>query len=248
MKKSSIAYIVGALTVIAGGVYFAIAFGMRPKPIPKISWSHFVNPEEYGASIYKRLRLEIQGQNLLFLGVMPDRKNHYLVWNGFLDSLEPENKFEHIIVDSSLAHKNLIKYSEEISLIENQAAVVATIKDIIATKKKVAIVVPTVYVSYLVKDNFFVMLNRSLYSQENGLKFDVDWMTFALSGFPLNRDEEKNLDIPCDTDVKDPDGSGRLGCMILLKAKTLYRKNHIEGKIPGVLDQSGTKEYLGLIN
>ncbi|MBL7543069.1 MAG: hypothetical protein JNL11_04595 [Bdellovibrionaceae bacterium] len=248
MKKSSVIYIVSAVSIIVGGVYFAVVFGLKPKPIPKISWSHFVSPEDYGANIYKRLRLEVQSQNLLFLGVIPERQSHYLAWKGFLNSLEPEHKFAHIIVASELPFKNLIPFSEEVAISREPAPVVDTIKDIIASRKKVAIIVPSVYMSYLVKENLYALLVRSIYDIQQGVKFDVDWMTFSLAGFPQNRDDEKKLDIPCDTDVKDQDGSGALGCMIVLKARTLYRKNHVEGKIPAVLDQIGTKEYLGLIN
>lgn len=248
MSKSSWAYILSAAAVIIGGVYFAVTFGLKPKPIPKISWSHFVSPEDFGANVYKRMRLEVQSHNLIFLGVMPQRETHYKAWKGFLDSLEPEFKFEHVIVDSSLDHKNLLPFSEQINIIENQLAIVETIRDIINTKKKVVIVLPSVYMSYLVKDNFFTLLNHSLYDTKESLKFDVDWLTFSLSGFPLNRNEEKNMEIPCDTEVKDADGSGALGCMIVTKARTLYRNKRIEGKIPGVLDQVGTKEYLGLLN
>jgi hypothetical protein len=249
MKKSTLAYILGASAVIIGGVYFALAFGLKPKPIPKISWSHFVNPEEFGSSVYKRLRLEILGQNLVFLGVLPERQDHYLAWKGLFDSLEIENEFEHIIVDNSLPYKELIPSTEVISMIDNQAAVLSTIKDIIASKKRVAIVLPTTYMSYLVKDNFHTLLTRSLYDENDGRKFDVDWMTFSLSSFPIKREDEATMEIPCNTDVKDPAGSGALGCMIVMKARTLYRqKERIAGKLPGVLDQIGTKEYLGLLN
>lgn len=248
MKKSTWAYILSATAVIIGGVYFAFTFGLRPEPIPKISWNHFESPSEFGENIYKRLRLEVLSQNLVFLGVMPERENHYKTWKGFLDSLEAENRFEHVIVDSSLTYRNQIPFTEEINLIENQIAVVASIREIIQTKKKVAIVLPTTYISYLVKDNFYTLLTRSLYDPETQTKLDVDWITFSLVGFPLSRDEEKSVDIPCDTEAKDPDGSGALGCMVILKARTLYRKKRVEAKTPAVLDQIGTKEYLGLIN
>lgn len=248
MNKSTWAYILSAATVIIGGVYFAVTFGLKPKPIPKISWSHFVSPEDYGANVYKRMRLEIQSHNLIFLGVIPARETHYKAWKGLLDSLEPEFKFEHIIVDASLEHKKLIPYTEEINIVENQKAIVESIREIINTKKKVVIILPSTYISYLVKDNFFTLLNHSLYDTKEGLKFDVDWLTFSLAGFPLTRDDEKNLDVKCDTDVKDADGSGALGCMIVSKARTLYRSKRVEGKIPGVLDQIGQKEYLGLLN
>lgn len=248
MSKSTWVYILSAVAVVAGGVYFAISFGLNPKPIPKISWSHFVSPADYGANVYKRMRLEVQSQNLLFLGVMPERENHYHAWKGFLDALEPEFKFEHIIVDSGLTHKSIIPFTEEIKLFENQQAIIESIKEIINTKKKVVIVLPTTFISYLVKGNFYALLNNSLYGSEQGMKFDVDWITFSLSSFPLSRDDEKSLDIPCDTDIKDADGSGALGCMVLMKSRTLYRSKRIEGKIPGVLDQIGTKEYLGLLN
>lgn len=248
MSKSTWIYILSAVAVIGGGVYFALTFGLNPKPIPKISWSHFVSPDDYGANIYKRLRLEIQSHNLLFLGVMPDRPSHYQAWKGFLNELEPEFKFEHIIVDLSLPHKNLVPFTEEINLVENQIAIVNTVREIINSKKKVVIILPTTFISYLVKGNLYSLLNQSLYGTEQGTKFNVDWMTFSLAGFPLNRDEEKTMEIPCDTEVKDADGSGALGCMIVMKARTLYRKKRIEGKFPGVLDQIGSKEYLGLFN
>lgn len=248
MKKSSLVYILCAGAIVIGGVYFAIEFGSKPQPISKISWSHYATPNEYGENVYKRLRLEVLSQNLLFLGVMPERESHYQAWKGFLDSMEPENRPEHIIVDASLTHRNLIPFTEEINLIEQQQNIVATIKDIIQTKKKVVVILPTTYISSLVKENFYAMLTRSLYTSKEEAKFDVDWMTFTLSGFPLNRDSEKVLDIPCDTEVKDEDGSGALGCMVILKARTLYRKKPVEGKMSGVLDQIGTKEYLGLIN
>jgi len=249
MKKATLAYIFGASAVVLGGVYFAFTFGLKPQPIPKISWSHFVSPEDYGSSVYKRLRLEVLSQNLVFFGVLPERQNHYLAWKGFFEALESENKFQHIIVDNSLPYKNLIPSTEVISMIENQAAVVETIKDIISTKKRVAIILPTTYMSYLVKDNFYALLTRSLYQQKEGRNFDVDWMTFSLSSFPVAREDEAAMEIPCDTDVKDADGSGELGCTIVMKARTLYRKKErVEGKLPGVLDQIGTKEYLGLLN
>lgn len=248
MSKSSWVYILSACAIVIGGVYFAIAFGLKPKPVPKISWSHFVSPADYGANICKRMRLEVQSHNLIFLGVLPGRESHYQAWKGFLDSLEPEFKFEYVIVDATLPHKEILPFTEEISLSENQQTLVSSIQDIINSKKKVVIILPTTAISYLVKDNLFAMLNHSLYGAGEGLKFDVDWLTFSLSSFPLTRDQEKTMDIPCDTEVKDQDGSGALGCMIVTKARTFYRKQHIEGKIPGVLDQIGTKEYLGLFN
>lgn len=249
MKKSTLAYILGASTVIIGGVYFALTFGLTPKPIPIISWSHFESPQDFGASVYKRLRIEILGQNLVFLGVLPERQDHYLAWKGLFDSLEAENKFEHIIVDNSLPYKELIPSTEVISMIDNQAAVLNTIKDIIATKKRVAIILPTTYMSYLVKDNFHALLSRSLYDENDGHRLDVDWMTFSLSSFPIKREDEAAMEIPCNTEVKDPAGSGALGCVVVMKARSLYRqKERIEGKLPGVLDQIGTKEYLGLLN
>ncbi len=248
MSKFTWIYILSAATVIIGGVFFAVTYGLTPQPIPKISWSHFVSPADYGSNIYKRMRLEVQSHNLLFLGVLPERENHYYAWKGFLDSLEPEFKFEHLIVETSLPHKNLLPFTEEINLIENQQTVIRSIKDIINSKKKVVIVVPTTFISYLVRDNFYSLLNHSIYESEQGLKFDVDWLTFSLSSFPLVREDERKMEIPCDTDVKDANGTGALGCMIITKARSFYRNKRVDGKIPGTLDQIGTKEYLGLIN
>lgn len=238
--------IIGIL--IVGGVYFAIEFGFNPKPIPKITWSHFSDPNDFGKNIYKRLRLEIQGQNLIFLGVSPERKSHYRVWDGFLNEIEVEYKYPHIVIEASLPFKEMFPKAEIISFSDNQVNVISAIKKIIESKERVAFILPTSFMSYMVSDNLYSVLNQSLYDPRRENKFDVDWMTFSLSGFPRNRDSEKNLDVPCDTDPNDKNGTGKLGCLILMKARSFYRKKEIQGQFPGILDQIGTKEYLGLFN
>lgn len=247
MKKNTWIYYTIAALVIITGVVFAIYFGTKPRSLPKISYSHFETPEEFGANIYKRLRLEINSQNLIFLGVQPDQVEHLKIWKGFIESMEPENKFAFFIADKSLGEIKDIAINETISMQENPQSVIEAIKTIIEQSKRVIILAPTSFISYMITTNFQTALREALYGKEQRV-FDVPWLTFSLSSFATKKEEESLIPFPCNSTPHDLDGSSELGCLIQTKSRTTYRKKKVPGKYPAMLDQVGTKEYLALFS
>lgn len=245
MKKNTWIYYVIAGLVIIAGVGAAVFFGAKPKSLPKISYSHFESPEDFGANIYKRLRLEINSHTLIFLGVQTDQPEHLAIWKGLLDSIEPENKFAYIITDKSLGENTVISSNESISMQENPQQVIEGIKKILSDAKRVIIIAPTSFLSYMINTNFQTSLREALYGKDQKV-FDVPWLTFSLSSFATSKEEESAIAFPCNTTPHDLDGSSELGCLIQLKSRTIYRKKKVPGKYPGMLDQIGTKEYLAL--
>ena len=247
-KALSWLYICGFLFIIFCGVTAAIYFGTKPKSIPKISLSHFVTPEEFGQNIYKRLRQEVNENHLIFLGIQENQNTNdqILVWKGFLDSIDPEFKFTTLIVDSSVTKNDILQANETISLQENPENYIEGFKQILAEKKRVAVLGPTSFFSYMIKNNFQNLLRSRVYDQKNGKVFSVDWLTFSLSSFANSAEEINSIPFPCNSSPHDLDGASELGCMILLKSKVNFRKKRVPGKYPGMLDQIGSKEYLAL--
>lgn len=245
MKISSWIYYSIAGIVVILGVSVAIFFGAKPRSLPKISFSHFESPEEFGGNIYKRLRLEINSHHVLFLGVQPQEMDHLLIWKGFLDSLENSNKFELVIADKSLGEIKEFQINETISLQENPEEIAEYLKKIISGSKKIIILAPTSYLSYMIQNNFQSFLREAIYGSSEKI-FDVGWLTFSLSKFANQREDEKSIPFPCNTSPHDLDGSSELGCLILTKSKVNYRKKRISNKYPGMLEQIGSKEYLAL--
>ncbi len=245
MKISSWIYYSIAGTVVVLGVSVALFFGAKPRSLPKISFSHFESPEDFGANIYKRLRLEINSHHLLFLGVQPQEIAHLLIWKGFLASLETSNKFNLVIADKSLGEIKEIEINETVSLQENPEEIAEYLKKIILSSKKIIILAPTSYLSYLIRNNFQSFLREAVYGSSEKI-FDVNWLTFSLSRFANKGEEEKSIPFSCNTSPHDIDGSSELGCLILTKSKVNYRKKRISNKYPGMLDQIGSKEYLAL--
>lgn len=233
------------IVVLLAGVTVSVYFGIQPKPVPKIDLSGFESPEEMGASIFKRLRLEMQSASVLFLGVMPDQKMHYQVWNElFQKANEPGWKYDLLVIEKNLPYRELIKEKsgitvEEMDLKEDFARLAEGLKKAKEEKKRVAILAPSIYSTQILKTNLADRLKT-----EAGLKV----VSFSATTFPINADQEKNMETPCVLNQEDRAGSGQLGCMILNVSRPMYRKKKTVGKYPGAVNQVGGQDYLVFFN
>ena len=72
-------------------------------------------------------------------------------------------------------------------------------------------------------------------------------MSLIFSNFPRRREDESNLEIPCNTGPKDSEQTGSLGCLILQSSRVLYRKHLKAGTWVGLLNQVGGSDYVFLI-
>lgn len=228
----------GVMTLI--GVTVSIYFSTQPKPIAKISFSHFVDSQEIAWALNQRLRLEIEQTDLLYLGVDPQKLNHMEIWKSFLENLKKEGHgFDIVIVDPHLNHKATLAYQEEIDLQQEQARFVEGIGKAKNLHQRVAVVMPNLFTTYLIEQS-----PASLILKENQIR----GLAFTLTGFPRNRNEERVMPYPCVTEQEDRQGTRNLGCMILSQARLVYRKKHVEGKRAGMAMQVGLSEYLVLFN
>lgn len=231
--------------VLMSGIGVSVYFGIQPKPVPKIDLSGFENPEEMGSSLFKRLRLEIQSMPIIFLGVIPEQKVHYQIWQEMLKtSSEPGWKYDLIVVEKNLPHLDILVQGsssqvETMDLKEDLERLAAGLKKASTEKKRIAVIAPSIYISNLLKGNIADRLKN---------EFSIKAISFSTSTFPLNADQEKNMDIPCVLNQEDRSGAGQLGCFIVNSARTMYRKKKVIGKYPGAVNQIGSQEYLVIFN
>ncbi len=231
--------------VLLSGIGISVYFGIQPKPVPKISLSGFENPEEMGSSLFKRLRLEIQSMPIVFLGVSPEQKTHYEIWQELLLSAnEPGWKYDLIVIEKNLPYieifqKNPAFQVEAMDLKEDFERLAAGLKKAAAEKKRIAVLAPSIYITSILKGNIADRLKSEL---------DIKGVSFSASTFPLSADQEKNMDIPCILNQADRTGVGQFGCFVVNSARPLYRKKKVVGKYPGAVNQIGAHEYLVIFN
>ena len=222
------------------GLTVSIYFSLQPRPIPKIKYSAFSQPQDISRAIVDRLRLEIKQSPLVFLGLNPENPEHYQVWQSFLDDLKKENiGFDVVVVDPHLPYKKMLTYIEEIDINLESERFYQGILTAQKKQKRIAVILPTVYSTYLIEQTPVSRLLRD---------HQIHGLSFSMSSFPTSATAELQFAYPCVPEQEDRLGTRNLGCMIIGKAKTTYRKKLPEGKRAGLVDQVGQNEYLVLFN
>ncbi len=224
--------------LVAVGVATTLYFGLQPRSLPKIKASLLANPERMGEAVAQRLWQEIQGADLIFLGVEPGNADHLKLWKRFLEVLPANQKYAQVLIEPGLEGKNLISYNEEIDLQKEMDRFKVGIKKAKENKIRVAIIVPSIYSSQSIPDN-----------PVHRFKQDSEFSPLSLSiAVPtISRDEESEVTYPCASGSEDSAGLASWGCLIQTKSRGLYRKKWEPGKYLGLMDQIGEKDYLVLI-
>lgn len=231
--------------ILLTGIGVSVYFGIQPKPVPKITLSGFETPEEMGQSIFKRLRLEIQAANIVYFGVIPEKKAHYQIWQELLKvAKEPGLKYDLLIIEKNLPYieavdKTTFSQVEVMDLKDDFNRLAEGLKKASEEKRRVALLAPSIYISTVLKGNIADRLKN---------EFAIKALSFSTSTFPLDADQEKNMDIPCILNEQDHSGAGQLGCFVAHSARPYYRKKKVVGKYPGAVNQIGAQEYLVIFN
>lgn len=234
-------YWICATAVIALGIYFAANFSIQPQSIPKIKFSQVHTPEELGKGVFERLRLEIKEAPIVLLGVTPNKIEDMELWRGFFEAnQEPGSKYDVIVVEPMLPYVELFVSNMRIDIKEEMSRFVEGVQKARAEGLRVAVIVPNIYSSQLIKKN-----------PANRLKeeYKLDITSFSVTKFPVTREQEESFEPKCQLEEgRDLAGTGHLGCMIQNIARKAYRKKFEDGKYSGMMEQTGAKDYLILFN
>jgi hypothetical protein len=234
-------YWICASLVLILGIGFSVYFGIQPKSIPKITYSHFDSPSKLADSIILRMNQELKQAPLLMLGVMPGRAYDLEVWKAFLaQSAIPEIQFQALVIDPDLpGAADMFPGAVRMDLKKETARFIEGAKNAQKQGLRMAVIVPTIYASQVLKDNPIHLIKESS---------DLRPMSFSLMGFPRAPEQEQKQEIPCVMGPGDREGTGDLGCVAQDKARLVYRKKSKADKYEGLMDQVGERDYLILFN
>lgn len=237
----TILYWITAICVVALGVYFSMNFAIQPRAIPKIKFSQVDTPEVLGKGVFERLRLEIQQADVVLLGVTPNQIEDMELWRGFIDANnQPGSKYDIIVGDPKLPYLELFPEVVHMDIQEEMPRFVEGVKHARANGQRMAVIVPTLYSSKLIRGN-----------PANRLKsnFAIETTSFSAVKFPSTREHEAAFTPKCEMESgKDLAGTGSLGCLLLEIARKTYRKTLEPGRYSGMMEMTGTNDYLVLLN
>lgn len=234
-------YGISAAVVLIAGIGFSVYFGIQPKSIPKITYSHFQTPAKLSDAILLRLNQELKGAPLVMLGVMPGRKLDLEVWKAFLEQSQyPELKYQALVIDPELPFaKELFPSAVRMDLKTELSRFIEGAKNAREQGLRMAIIVPSIYASQRLQENPADLVRQ---------RTDLAPMSFSMMGFPRSPEQEADMSIKCAMGSNDRDGIGALGCMTEHKARLVYRKKSKPGFYEGLMDQVGERDYLVLFN
>lgn len=225
------------------GVYFTIRYGLRPKPIPILNPTHFENPEQIGAVIYRRLRQNLRSERLLVIGSKKDLAQSAEIWNGFLKTaMADKMKIDQFYQWPNLALPTSASQLQTVYLQEADLANEDLLKNIHQSIQRGSVVivhVPTEEATHLVKGS----LTRKLEQLPNIPVFSISIVPWS-----INAEGTKALAEEC-TQPDSPDRLDlQLQCAVYRLSRKFLRKKLDPSKSWAAAERHGLKEYLLFIN
>ncbi len=226
--------------VMGLGLYLVTASSLVPRDETKLVWTEVSQPEEFGVLVFQKTRQEVQDSPLLFLGVTPNQVQDLQVWKSFLQANQAtDSKYDLVMVDPRLPYIEMLPVQMKIDVKDDMDRFVAGIRKAQVLKKRVVVIVPTIYSSQLLPGNPVNRLRQ---------EFSLNFTSFSITPFPMTSEQEKIFEPRCSVDHEDSGGTGPLGCEIRSKARHFYAKKRESGKYAGTMDQIGPADDLILFN
>jgi hypothetical protein len=235
-------YWVFAGLLVVGGIYLSMSVSVAPESVSKIAFGQFTYPEDLGNEVYEKLKEEIKESPLVMLGVTPNQIEDVELWRGFLETAgkDPATKYDVIIVEPKLPYVELLPSNLRIELKEEMSRFVDGVKKARTEGLRVAVVVPSIYSSQVIKGNPVDRLKT---------EFGMNFTSLSVTKFPVTDEQEKVFEPLCAVeDRQDKEGTGALGCMIRQAAKKTRKGKFAPNKFSGLMEQSSPRDYLILLN
>lgn len=221
------------LTVVTG-LGIAITFGLQGKTVPKIKWSHFADAQEVAQSVELRLSQELRSYDMVFIGPHPANPLHVESSAKILQWLKSQGP-SLVVADPNLLEKMNIEHDISLNLMQESDRFLEGMQKV-PPGTRVIVWAPNIYVTHLVSSS---PINK----MQDQLK-NMHYIVLSFMTFPESKEAEKDFEIPCATGETDASGFAELGCFIREQSRANYRKEKIENKSPGYLNQVRTHEFM----
>lgn len=234
-------YWICAIAVLVLGIYFSMSVSVIPKTQTKIKFSQVSIPEDLGKVVFEQLRTEVMESPVVFLGVTPNQIEDMELLRGFFEAnQEAGSKYDLIVVEPMLPYVELFDSNMRIDIKEEMGRFVEGVRKARSEGLRVAVIVPNVYSSQLLQKNPVKRLE---------MEYKIQVMSLSVAKFPVTREQEESFEPRCVIEEgKDFAGTGPLGCMIQNIARRTYRLNFEDNKFSGLMEQTGPRDYLILLN
>jgi hypothetical protein len=234
-------YWICAALVLIAGLGASVYFGIQPKTLPKITYSHFEQPSKLADAIILRMNQELKTYPLIMLGVMPGRAYDLEVWKAFLaQSSIPGVQYQALVIDPELPGvAAMFPSAVQIDIRKEMDRFIEGAKNARSQGIRMAVILPSIYASQILKENPTSLIIRTT---------DLRPASFSITGFPRSPEQEQKQDLRCVMGPADTESTGALGCVAQNSARTAYRKKSEAGKYEGLMDLVGERDYLILFN
>jgi hypothetical protein len=242
MKQNSFGPIwlwVSFAVLVVTGLGFTFYYGIQPRPAQKIKLSKFESPGIAANAMKLRLREEIKAAPVMFWGLDATHVHSIEILKSFLTAPKDSGvTYDHVIWDSALGVPPADLGLEVFDFAQEPQRFVSGVQGALAQKMRI-LAVTSIWNSSQTFPMSFASQVRE--------KSNIQSLSMTFLDFPRTRSAESNLQIPCKVGNADDTGSGKLGCLVLMKARSLYRKKFNPGEWVGLLDQVGLTDYVFLM-
>lgn len=234
-------YWIGVVAVLAGGLWAASFIGSQPDTVSKVEFVQVETPEQFGAQVFEKIKDKVKASPIAFFGVTPGQIEDLEMWRGFFEAnQEPGSKYDVIVVEPMLPYVELFESNMRIDIKEDMARFVEGVNNARKQGLRVAVFVPTIYSTQLLKRNPADRLKS---------EFKLDFLSLSVVKFPVTREQEASFEPRCEhDDGRDITGTGTLGCLIQEKARRTYLLKVEDNKYSAFFEQAAENEYLVFLN
>ncbi|MGZ5279455.1 MAG: hypothetical protein ACXWC9_05910 [Pseudobdellovibrionaceae bacterium] len=228
-------YWVLVILIALVGVATMVHYGSQPRPTSKIKLSKFENHTMLANSLLSNLREEIKNSPVMFLGLDPDIPEHYEIWKEFLkQNHESGMAYDLVVVELELT-TDLFPDAQRVETKNDFSAFMQGIEAALGQGRRVAVILPLTYSVQMIEQNMAHIYNT---------KVQVPATSISITGFPRNREQEKDMVRRCMVEGVDETGLGPFGCLVAQTARANYRKRFEPGNALGLVNMVGPRDYL----
>ena len=214
-------------------LYFVLQEGVRPKPIREINATSFSDLEQLGASIYRRLYLEMFESDVVVVGSSLQIKNFQRTWSGLLKTGAGYKKNFDIVITQP--HLPQITTKLPIIEVKDYPSLVKEVLKAQQQGKKALVHVTNRESSHLFPKSYVSRLLK-----EPNLRV----VSYTQGPFAITPQVAHLIEPNC----KLPIPLSELSCRAISSGKRYWRKKLDESKTYGAVEKHGDRHHLVLIH
>lgn len=223
--------------VLSFGLYFALKWGLKPKPIPQINPSQFESLEQVGAVTYRRLRSALRQEKMVVVGSAPWIRDYERLWNGFIAAAREDHWQIHVLFEDPTL-RPIKDFSDlnrrPLAWPDASAQVIKEIKEDLRFGHLV--VVHTTF-------NHSAHRGETSLVKELEAAFHRPWTALTMLGFAVTAEELENLQPLCIDEMAPTSRREYAACAAARLSRRFLRKHLDPTRIWAAVEQHGLKDY-----